>query len=60
MTNRATKGRVGYPDYLLSFQTPFKGDTQGNLEDFKSGVYDLHQEEILLGKIGGLIGVNNK
>ena len=48
MTSRATKGRVGYPDYLLAFEEPYKCDTEGNMAALKNGEYDLHKEEILL------------
>ena len=58
-TTKQTAHKVGYPDYLVNFKPPVHGETEDALELIKSGRYDLHHEELLLNKLGSLIGINN-
>jgi hypothetical protein len=51
---------VGYPSYLLNFKEPVFGELEANMKLLKTGEYDLREEEVLLSKLGTLIGIDNK
>jgi hypothetical protein len=51
---------VGYPSYLVNFKAPVLGELEANMQLLKTGEYDLSEEEVLLTKLGTLIGIDNK
>lgn len=59
-TRKATKDKVGYPSYLVNFKAPVLGELEANMQLLKTGEYDLSEEEVLLTKLGTLIGIDNK
>lgn len=51
LVNKNTTRTVSLPSYLLNFSPTDQSENEKLMEFFKSGDYDLKQEEILLDKL---------
>lgn len=58
-TRGVTKDKVGFPDYLTNFKEPPLPETKIHLAQYRSGEYDLLEEDKILTALGTLVGVNN-
>ncbi len=58
-TRKVNRDKVGFPDYLTNFREPFLPETKIHLAQYRSGEYDLLEEEKILTALGTLVGVNN-
>jgi len=56
LVNKNTTRTVSLPSYLLNFSPTDQSENEKIMEFFKSGDYDLKQEEVLLDKLRKSIG----